>query len=252
MPPVKFVDHIRGVLSGPLCRHEARMAGRPRAMAVYYGLSLFFDAAALAGLAMTVSGYGRDAGADAAVFLGTAALVTLTGVAAATGLMIPAIAGERANGTLEAMLLTSVSRRALLWAKLMGRTYPVRRMLVASFPAFLWCGVALFMKMGLGSEDDVISWGRLAVLGAIGGTMALGWWAAVLLASHCAAAGALYFSGRARGPLTATLGAGLGVLAPPLVLGCCYGVGVVYVFVAGPVFFSELIRNLDRFTIEGC
>ncbi|MHC4916316.1 MAG: ABC transporter permease subunit [Planctomycetota bacterium] len=249
MPPVKFIGHIREVMAGPLCRHEARMASRPRAMAVYYGLAGLFDAGGLLAMVLTALGLGGDVGADVIVILSVGAGVTGTSVAAAVALMIPAMAGEKENGTLEAMLLTSVSRRALLWGKLMGRTAPVRRMLVAAFPAFLWCGVSLLLRMGGGPYEYGRSGGVLAVYGCMGAMGAVAWWVLTLIAAHCAAAAALYFSARAKSPLTATATTGLGVLAPPLALGCCYGIGAVYLFVAGPILFSELIRSLDKFTI---
>jgi ABC-type transport system involved in multi-copper enzyme maturation permease subunit len=246
---VKLIDQFRAAERGYLGRHEARMACRRGHIAFYYGLAGLADLAALmAVLLLTVPGFGREVGIVVAV--ATLATVALLPVASAVGLLIPAMAGEKADGTLEALMLTPVSRREILWAKLVGRMRPVRCFLAAAAPAYALCGLTPALAAAAQASDPGEAAG-IAILGGFAGLLVAALlWLAVLADSHCAAAVTLYCSAWAGSPIKATMIAAFAVLAPPVVLSCCYGLGLPYHFIAGPVMFSELVRNLDRFTIE--
>ena len=246
---MKLLDQFRAAGRGYLGRHEARLACRRGQMAFYYGLAALADLAALLGILLLAARPERPE-VGLVVALGTLAVAVGLPVASAVGLMIPARAGEKADGTLEALMLTPVSRREVLWAKLVGRMRPARCFLAAAAPAYALCGLAPAVAGAAGTADPGEA-AIIAVLGGAAGLLAAGLlWLVVLADSHCAAAVTLYCSAWAGSPLKATVAAAAAVLAPPVVLSCCYGLGLPYHFIAGPVMFSELVRNLDRFTIE--
>jgi ABC-type Na+ efflux pump permease subunit len=168
--------------------------------------------------------------------------------------MIPAMAGEKADGTLESLMLAPVSRREVLWGKLIGRMTPVRRFMRASIPAFLLSTQCVTLTIGLnaaeGLHDGVAEAMVLMIFVVVGLAAAAVFWCLLLVDVHCAAAITLYCSARARGPVTASMAAYAAVFIPPIVMSCGYGAGLLYHFFAGPIMFSELIRNLDKFTIE--
>ncbi len=251
---MKLSARIREALRGYLGKHEARMVSRPGHQYLVRGAALLVDLAACVVLVIEVCAMGDRGGGEIGAAMTILGVLAVAPVFAAVAVMIPAMAGEKQDGTLESLMLAPVSRREVLWAKLLGRMAVVRRFMWAALPAYVFSCVTITFGMSLKFIDVDTGSGETAgillffiVLGVV---LAVGLWSGVLVDAHCAAAMALYCSARARNPLTASALAYTVVFVPAVVMSCCYGAGLPYHFVAGPIMFSELVRNLDRFTIE--
>jgi hypothetical protein len=197
--------------------------------------------------------FSADGQPAALLLLPLAAAVTLAPLVAAVGMMIPAMAGEKSDGTLQALMLTPVSRRELLWAKLLGRMRPVRRMMFWCLPANFCC-LAVTGHLVWEVPADCGAFHLLTyalLLATVSTTLAVLWAALTVLQAHAIGAMTLYCSARASGPLSAQVWSLVVVFVPTVVLGCCgYGLpAIVYHMIAGPVMFTELVRNLDRFVL---
>jgi ABC-type Na+ efflux pump permease subunit len=244
-------ERLRAVRRGFLARHEARLTAAGRQRGVYSLLAVLLDLAAGMVLLLALVAPAREATAAVPFALVVAALLSLVPAAAAVGAMIPAIAGEKVDGTLESLMLTPVNRGDLLWAKLLARTGPVRVFMYAASPAFAACAATLAVLVARdgpsGPEAAVV----LVFAGGCALLAAAAWWGVVFLEAHCAGAVALYCSGWGATPLKASLLAYPLVFLPALLLGCLYGVGILFPLVAGPILLAELNRKLDRFVLGG-
>jgi ABC-type Na+ efflux pump permease subunit len=251
---MKLRARIRETLGGYLGKHEARMASKPVHRYFIRGAALLLDLAAAAVLVIAVSSINDAGGGGVGAAMIILGVLAAAPIFAAVAVMIPAMAGEKQNGTLESLMLAPVSRTELLWAKLLGRMATVRGFMWAALPAFVFCCVTITFRISLSVIDADISTGATAaillIFMALGAALAVGLWIGVLVDAHCAAAMALYCSARTRSPVTASVLAYTVVFVPAVAMSCCYGAGLPYHFVAGPIMFSELVRNLDRLTIE--
>lgn len=145
---VPTVAELQRFAATPMARYESRAAaGRPARIGLYCAAGLL-DLAAGVLLILMCSPHDQEdvlTSFSASVLVVGALLLlvvlVLVPMVWSVGLSAAAIAGEREHGTLEGLLLTPLDRRALLWAKLIGRTDPPRQFMLATVPAYL-CSVA--------------------------------------------------------------------------------------------------------------
>lgn len=231
------------------------MATTPRNKVAIYTVAGLLDLAAAWLLVYVLMELSTPSGADLAGIAGMSAvlvhvIVFLLLMVLAVGQTSRAIVGDREAGTLDALVLTPLGRRELVWAKFLGRTRPLRRFMLASAPAYVICYLAVGLGLvadSMGSEHadpaflyDLLGFGMLALAGIIVG------WFLILAQIHCMAAVSLYISARARSSLTAGLWAyGVVVLAA-----FCIGLpAVVALFILGPILLRDLVRNFDKYVL---
>lgn len=246
-----FFPELRAFADGPLGRREARAAASLPRMIARYALAGGLDVTAILALLVRLGLAGAEPEWPNIVLLIVAALLALLPVMEAVGFAATAIAGDRAADTLEALVMTPMDRREIVWAKLLGRTAPVRQFMLAAAPAYLACGAAMFAAM-LMSKREPFEPLLMLVAVAIGMAAAAAWWALIFLQAHCLAAAALYCSARIRAPWLAALAAYALAFGPQLALTatCCFAMlAPAYPFVIGPLLFDALVKNFDAYAL---
>ncbi len=244
---------LREIMRRPLCRHEMRMAIGPAAMVVLYVLAGLIDLAGLwalcSGELLDGSGTWLDPGASLIAAWAASGVTVLVAILLVPALMASAVAGERERGTLDALVLTPVDRYELVWAKLLGRTQPVRRFLLAAAPGCSAGVMVVVMHLTHGSADiaDIAASGMagvlwLVLLGAFG---TAGFWALLAGQVFCLAGIALYVSARARRKLTA------GLMAYAVLLAyITYTIGLMALSLAGPILLDRVVKKFDEYALK--
>jgi hypothetical protein len=255
---VPTVAELKRYAATPLCRYESRIAAGGRSRIMIYGLGLALDAAAFwvfAGTAAraveggpeAIDGYGDAYGGWALLILALlAVLPTLWSI----GLSASAIAGERENGTFEALLLTPLDRRTLLWAKLLGRTAAPRRFMLATAPAYLCSAatVSVYLLADSGRRESSWPWfwpvmALYVLLAALAVALI---WGILFYQMHAVAAVGLWFSSKYQRTWTASVLTYLAVIGPTVLLcGCGTIISLAWPMVLGPALFDELVWKFD-------
>jgi hypothetical protein len=253
---VPTLRELKQFAATPLCRREAAAARGPTRKGMFV-FAAFLDvmAAWMLNYVIGLPPGSEDVWASfsqggvvgwAALILAVIAVVPLVW---ALGLSASAISGEREERTLDALLMTTLDRRTLLWAKLLGRTRPPRRFLLATIPAYLCSAVIMmpglvhiFLGSAHAGEIDAV----LAI--ALTAAAAILAWAVLFFNLHAAAAVGLWFSARYRRTLTAFFMAAFAIFAPAagLVFACCGAVLLAWPLLLGPSLFDELADSLDE------
>ena len=253
-----FLLELRAIAGGPLGRREALAAAPTSRMIARYAFAGILDLAAGLALVMMISSKNNSSRMETPIIITliVATILLLLPLFSAVGLAATAIAGDRAEDTLEALVLTPMDRREIVWAKLLGRTVPVRRFMIAAAPAFLACAevpvLAIIYSSGI-SWTETNSDALVMVLAlAVGAVVAAAAWLLIFMEAHCAAAIALYCSARISKPWLAAATAYALVFAPPLLLllSCyCSWLALAYPFVLGPLLFDSLLKNFDAYAL---
>lgn len=248
-----FLPELRAFARSPLARREARAAGSLQQLIGLFFLAGGLDLSAILALAAQFPPADRDGGAPpdwpGVVLFVVGAVLVLLPQLEAVGFASTAIVGDRAEDTLEALVMTPMDRREIVWAKLLGRTAPVRRFMIAAAPACVACGALPVMSILRDDMkfDDLSVWilgiGIALVLAGVA-------WAVLLVQAHCAAAVALYCSARIRQPWLATLAAYGLAIGPQLALSCCCALlGFAVPFVMAAILFDRLVKNFDGYAL---
>jgi ABC-type transport system involved in multi-copper enzyme maturation permease subunit len=244
---------LRAFARSPLVRREARATRSLPHLLGLYLLAGGLDIVAILALARLLSSNGPGHG-GAPKWVGTATSLACTILVflpqlAAIGFASTAIVGDRIEDTLEALVMTPLDRREIVWAKLLGRTVPLRRFMLVAAPAYVACsalGVLLLFdasNAGLGTlPDSLFACYTILMLAGLA-------WAVLFIQAHYAAMVALYFSARVRRPWAAAMTAYALVLVPQVPLLCCFGLGIILPFLMGSVCFDRLVSRFDSYAL---
>lgn len=248
-----WVREMRRLAALPLTRCEARMAAPRLAMWEALVVAAVLDAAALGAFALelcAVPGSGQFVW-FVRIAVGAALAPVVLSLVWAVALGAAGLAGEREADTLDSLLLTPMDRRELLWAKLLGRTAPPRRLMVAGIPAYL-AGAAALLVLPLLEPGRGGGWGAGAVsLATATAILALAAvalsWLVLFFQLHAAAAAALCLSARFRRTLTTGIATYAAILIPAALFLFSAGFGsLIWAMTLGPAMFKELVRDFDE------
>ncbi len=172
-------------------------------------------------------------------------LVNLLAILMAVSSPSRAFTTERDQGTLEALMLTPMSPKEIVWSKFWARTAPVRTFVWVSAPAYVLAGIFFcYAAITSLSDDNEALYAPLAAIGII--LLIALVFGIQLYAYHCVAALSIYISARSATTLKASL------LSFGLVGGAvfCAGVpGTIVVCILGPVLLRQLVRNFDKYML---
>ena len=253
------LGEIQRFAATPMARYESRAAAARPARIGLYCVAGLLDLAA--GALLVARCFARDREDDLAPFgdsvlvagaLVLLAILVFVPMVWSVGLSAAAIAGERERGTLEALLLTPLDRRTLLWAKLIGRTNPPRHFMLATVPAYLCSAACLTLVLlvpdqrGSGGDQQASALVvTIEVLLATAAAVAI--WGILFYQMHAAAAAGLWFSSKYHHVWTASLVTYLAIIGPTVLLVGCGGiVSLAWPMVLGPALFDELVTRFDE------
>ncbi len=251
------LQELRRFAATPMGRYEARASWRQSRRATYAAAGLIDILAALA-LVLALIPQPPDSGAlpsleglAQGVAYTSLAVLVLAPMLWSISLSASAIAGERETGTLEALLLTPMDRRTLLWAKLLGRTDPPRRFMLATAPAYLCCLAVIWLSLltfgGTGNSAWQRSWLTTVVCLLLAALATVLLWGILFYQMHATAAAGLWFSSKYQRTWTASLVTYAAILGPTVLLFGCGGIiSLAWPMALGPALFGELVGKFDR------
>lgn len=254
---MRVLRFLRRVAATRLARREAWVAAGRGGMIAYYCLAGVLDLVAGAALLGGLLVGGDVLGGPIMATVCVALVMSLLPLVSAAGLLAPAMSAEREEGTLEALVLTPMERRDLVWGKLLGRAAPLRRFLLAAAPAFVCCGEMVTLRASadiipgaVSPGDKLLTYGLFGSLGLLGAAL---WWLLVMVEAHCVGAIALFFSAKCRRSWAASLATYGVAFALPVTVGCCsYGLmSLPFHLIVGPVLLAELVGRFDHYAIGG-
>ena len=239
----------------PLYRREARAAYGDTNKIFFFIVAALMNLAAILAVNLAFSNESR-ATLYASAYLGLNMRQLIAGIAATAAIdlfavlggcllllepVISSLAREKERGTMEALVITPLSRRTIVWAKLLGGTAPARWFMWAVAPVCPLSAITLFYTVAVPVGFDRF-WGWPVWIGLL----AVLSWAVVFLVMHFAAAVMLYCSAKAGSTLAAYIRGTIVGFCLPVCLGYA---APVYYFVLGWVLFGKLVKNFDEYAL---
>ncbi len=257
LPRFTFFEMLRA----PFYRRELRAASGGGRLLVMVGLAVLLDATATLGAVDRIQraldgGQAVSTGEVEMISIGALSVVSLLLMLLAVGCAASGWAGEKEQGTAEALVLTPLSRPFLVWTKLLARSSALRYFMLAAVPAFLAFGLIMLADSfnpdaaaGGSSYQERLAGGLIGAL-----IVAAMLWGGLTFQLHAIAVITLYFSARVEEAFMAGVwGALVGVVLPLLltfVTCCCFGYLMpIYYLGLAAFMLVDLTNRLDLFLI---